>query len=122
MPGRKCLVGKLLSYETGSKLFWTTFKRRVNKKQITNIPPLDEGNSVVSDFQQKANIFNYYFSNQCSRFLPFYPRTESKLFMVNTSEEKIFSIIWSLNSKKRMVMTVFQLTCLNNVPRCRGTS
>ena len=31
---------------------------------------------------------------------PLYLRTEFKLFMVNTSEEKIFSIISSLNSKK----------------------
>ena len=31
---------KLSSYDTGSKLFWTTFKRMVNKKTITNIPSL----------------------------------------------------------------------------------
>ena len=75
-------------------------------KKITNITPLVEGNIIVSDFQQKANIFISYFSNQrspngTSSTLPsLYLRTESKLFMVNTSAEKIFGIIWSLNSKK----------------------
>ena len=103
---RNHLGEKRSSYDTGFKLFWTTFKRMVNKKKLTNIPSLVEGNSIVSDFQQKANIFNYYFSNQCSlndtsSTLPsLYLRTEFKLFIVNTSEEKIFSIIWSLNSKK----------------------
>ena len=78
----------------------------IRRKKLQTYPPLVEGNCIVSDFQQKVNIFNYYVSNQCSlddtSSTPpsLCLRTESKLFMVNTSEEKIFSIIWSLNSKK----------------------
>ena len=75
-------------------------------KKITNIPPLVEGDRIISDFQQKSNIFNDYFSMQCSlnhtsSTLPSLNlKTHSFLQNIYSSEEKISAIILSLNSKK----------------------
>ena len=40
-------------------------KRITNKKKLTNIPPIFHNNIYLTNFQQKANIFNNYFSDQC---------------------------------------------------------
>ena len=57
---------KLSNYDTGSKYFWTAFKRLVNNKKLTNITPILEDGKIISDFHLKSNIFNNYFANQCT--------------------------------------------------------
>ena len=59
------LGNKLSDPKTGQKYFWTAFKRISNKKKQTNIPPIIENNHYVSNFQQKSQIFNDYFAEQC---------------------------------------------------------
>ena len=44
------LGSKLEDYNTGSKTFWTSFKRLVNKKKLSNIPPILEDRMIISDF------------------------------------------------------------------------
>ena len=41
-------------------------KTFVNGTKIPLIPPLLVGNQLVSDFLEKANLFNDYFSKQCT--------------------------------------------------------
>ena len=60
-------LGTLLSDSScGEKHFWNAFKKLSNKKKTTNIPPIIENNLYVTDFQQKAKIFNDYFAEQCT--------------------------------------------------------
>ena len=61
----KKLGEKLADTQTGSKHFWNAFIRITNKRKHTKIPPIIDNNTYVSNFQQKANIFNDYFANQC---------------------------------------------------------
>ena len=48
---------KLSDPNTGQKHFWTTYKKLINKKVKTNIPPLMESGVFVSNCR-KADIFN----------------------------------------------------------------
>ena len=57
---------KLSDPNTGQKYFWTTYKKLINKKVKTNIPPLMENGVFISNCREKADIFNKYFANQCT--------------------------------------------------------
>ena len=100
------LGSKLSDYNTGSKTFWTAFKRLVNKKKLSNIPPILDDGKIISDFRQKCTIFNDYFAKQCtlnvtpSVLPPVKMLTEFRLSQITTSEDKIKTIILNLNSKK----------------------
>ena len=93
-------LGKSLSDPmNGTKSYWTTFKKIINKKKFSNIPPLLENRVLVKNFQMKANIFNDHFVEQCSLInnegtLPtLVSRCNSSLSDVEITGEKIFSII-----------------------------
>ena len=58
-------LGRKVSDPNSGHIFWSAYNRLVNKKKITNIPPLFENGSYVSEFGAKAEIFNNYFSKQC---------------------------------------------------------
>ena len=60
-------LGKKLSDPThGTKSYWTTLNKIINKKKFSNIPPLLENGVFVTNFQTKANIFNNHSVEQCS--------------------------------------------------------
>ena len=60
-------LGKKLSDPTnGTKSYWITLNKTINKKKFSNIPPLLENGVFVTNFQTKANIFNNHFVEQCS--------------------------------------------------------
>ena len=54
---------KICDSSTGSKCFWTAFNTLVNKKKITNEKITNE--KYISNFKEKADVFNRYFSLQC---------------------------------------------------------
>ena len=100
-------LGKSLSYPTnGTKSYWTTLKKIINKKKFLNIPPLLENGVFVTNFQMKADIFNDHFVEQCSlinnesTLSNFVSRCNSSLSDVEITGEKILSIIRSLDPKK----------------------
>ena len=55
--------------------------------------------TLISDFKQKANLFNSYFSSQCtpidtsSKLPVFAYKTENRLDSVDITEEDIYLII-----------------------------
>ena len=51
--------------KTALKTYWKILKTFVNGTKIPLIPPLLVGNQLVSDFLEKANLFDY-FSKQCT--------------------------------------------------------
>ena len=60
------LANKLNDPKTAPKTYWKTLKTFVNGTKIPLIPPLLRGNQLVSDLFVKANLFNDYFSKQCT--------------------------------------------------------
>ena len=61
---------------------------------------------MILDFQQKSNIFNDYFANQCklnytnSTLPPITMKTEAILSTIRPTKQKISEIIRGLNSNK----------------------
>ena len=59
------LASKLNNPSTSAKTYWSILKTFYNGKEVPLIPPLQIGNTLVSDFKMKANIFNKFFALQC---------------------------------------------------------
>lgn len=87
-------------------VFWTTFNRLTNNKKVTNIPPLEEDGNIISSFQEKAEIFNKYFADQCrplSYEIPLPPlryKTNARLDNIEITANQIVNLILKLNTKK----------------------
>ena len=71
------------------------------------IPPLLVNNKFVSDFAVKANLFNEFFSSQCTplsnnSILPSnkYFLTDKRLMTIDFNKEDILKIIRNLNFNK----------------------
>ena len=100
------LSNKICDPTTGQKTFWSAYKRLSNKKKVTNIPPLFENGTYISNFKKKSSIFNKYFALQCQPFdissnLPvFTPLTTNSLSDISFSHAQIIAIIKKLDSKK----------------------
>ena len=79
----------------------------LNNKKIPLIPSLFHENRFITDFKEKAELFNSFFSNQCSLLKncskrPTNPRyvTDKRLCTINFTADNIEKIIVSLNSNK----------------------
>ena len=55
---------KLSNPETSSKAYWSILKSFVNDKKIPIIPLLYHNGNFISDFCQKAELFNSFFAEQ----------------------------------------------------------
>ena len=80
-------------------------------------------NHFITDFKEKAELFNSFFSNQCSSLkncnkLPTNLRyvTDKRLCTINFTADNIEKIILSLNPSEPMVMTTSVYVCLKYVP------
>jgi len=97
---------KLSDPQTGQKIFWNAFKRLSNKKKNTNIPPIIDDDVYISNFRQKANVFNEYFADQCNilendSVLPdIQLNTNLSMYNINININQIVSIISKINPKK----------------------
>ena len=100
------LAKKLTDPRSGQKEFWNAYKRFVNDKKNTNIPPLMEGDLLITDFKKKADIFNAYFADQCKNLescvsLPILELKTNSLFdNIEVHDKYIVDIINKLNPKK----------------------
>ena len=57
---------KLNDPVTASKTYWKILNRLLTNKKVTAIPPLLFDGEIISNFSQKAVIFNKYFASQCT--------------------------------------------------------
>ena len=70
------------------------------------MPPLLVNGEIISNFSEKASIFNKFFASHCTPLqnlgiLPtFYLRTDETLSSLNISDDDIFASIENLNPKK----------------------
>ena len=115
------LGDELSNPQTGQKRFWTAFKRISNKKKITNIPPLIDNETYITNFQQKAKVFNDYFADQCTNhendsILPdFSSKTDSSLSHVDVNIDKILILFKSIAQIRQTVVMKYPLLCLKYV-------
>ena len=98
---------KLCDPSKGTKIYWETISKILNRKKVTCIPPVIENDIIYTSCVEKAGIFNDYFVKQCSLLvnetrlpdsLPY--RTISSLENIEISEEKIVKITNKLNPNK----------------------
>ena len=91
---------------TSRKTYWSLINTVLNKAKIPIIPPLLENGLFITDFTEKAQIFNDYFLLQCttidtgSVIPPYVPAPSSLISEFPISDEKILNIIRSLNPNK----------------------
>ena len=91
---------------TSRKTYWSLINTLLNKAKIPIIPFLLENGLSITDFTEKAQLFNDYFILQCTTIdtgsdLPQnIPVPTSLISDLNISEEKILNIIRSLNPNK----------------------
>ena len=98
---------KLTHIQKNTKVYWTLLKRFFNNKKIPLIPPLLHGNEYVTDFKKKAELFNSFFTKQCSLIsnsselpLNLHYTTEKRLNTLNFSSNDIEKIIQNLDPNK----------------------
>ena len=56
---------KLANPSTSSKTYWSILKTFINGKKMPIIPPLLVNDKFITNFLEKANLFNEFFSKQC---------------------------------------------------------
>ena len=84
---------KLCDPTSGQKTFWTAYRRLANKKKNTNIPPILEDGKYITNFKDKADLFNSYFADQCKPFemessLPhFDPLTPNSVRLIDNHQQ-----------------------------------
>ena len=60
------LTHNLSTIQKSSKAYWALLKIFLNNRKIPVIPPLFQNNKFVTDFKEKAELFNSFFAKQCS--------------------------------------------------------
>ena len=60
------LSKKLSGPMTSPKSYWSILKTFLNNKEIPCIPPLLHDDKFITNFKEKAEIFNNFFAKQCS--------------------------------------------------------
>ena len=98
---------KLLDSKTSPKSYWPILKTFLNNKKIPCIPPLLHNGKFIMDFKEKAELFNDFFTMQCSLVnnnskLPsvLTKKTCKVLSTVDFSTNDILKIIRNLNPNK----------------------
>ena len=101
------LSTQLANPSASSKSCWSILKTFVNGKKISVIPPLLVNDKFVTNFLEKANLFNEFFSKQCQPLqnnstLPKSNtyHTENRLNDITFDKEKLLKIIQSLDANK----------------------
>ena len=90
-----------------SKTYWSILKGFYNGKRVPVIPPLLVNNKFVTDFKAKANIFNDFFSKQCTPLANGSKLPENQVYLTNSrinsvpfSDDLVINIIRNLNVNK----------------------
>ena len=82
-------VNKLINTQKNFKVYWSLLKIFLNNKKIPIIPPLFYENCFITDLKEKAQLFNFFFSKQCSLI----PNNSSLPADVNYITEKCLSTV-----------------------------
>ena len=98
---------KLMHPTTSPKAYWPILKTFLNKKKIPFIPPIYHNNNYITDFEEKTQIFNNFFTKQCKLFentseLPTdsFKITNNLLSTISFTKDDIAKLIKNLNPNK----------------------
>ena len=100
------MSAKLDNPKTVPKTYWSIINKFLSNKKTPIIPPVLVNGELVSDFEQKANLFNNYFASQCtpiegdSKLPNFSYKTEKILTSSDIKDDEILPIIRNLNVDK----------------------
>ena len=101
------MANKLNDLQRNSKAYWSLLKCFLNNEKIPLFPPLFHENRFVTNFFEKAELFNLFFSKQCSLInngstLPTHMKylTNNWLSSISFSQEDIAKKIQNLDSGK----------------------
>ena len=101
------MSNKLCNSKPNSKCYWSLLKCFLTDKKIPVIPPLYHANKFVIDFNEKCNLFNDFFADQCSIIdtnssIPtdFTTLTNESLSSLDINLTSISSVIQSLDINK----------------------
>ena len=89
------------------KVYWSILKTFLNNKKIPCIPPIYHNNNYITDFKEKAQIFNDFFAKQCmlvenTSKLPIdsFKRTNNLLLPILFKKDSVAKIINNVNLNK----------------------
>ena len=92
---------------TNTKSYWSNLKIFFNNKKKPCIPSLRHQNKYVTDFREKAEIFNFFFAEQCSLInnssklsSTFLKRTDKFISSIPFNSNDIIRIIRDLDPNK----------------------
>ena len=92
---------------TGLKACWSILKTILNNKKMPCIPPVCHNNNYITDFTEKAQIFNNVFAKQCTLVentskLPIdsFKRTNNLRSTISFTKDDISKVIKNLNPDK----------------------
>ena len=94
------VVKRLLDPSTSPRMCWSILKAFLNNKKIPVIPSIFHDNKYITDFKQKAEIFNSHFSKQCSPLI-----NNSKILSEcsRKSNESLSSITFEINDIEKII-------------------
>ena len=100
------LSDKLNDPETSAKAYWSILKTLYNGKKIPLILPILVNNKLISNFKEKANYFNNFFTSHCILISNGSVLSNSSNSVSNVSlssihfeDQDILKIICSVNNK-----------------------
>ena len=100
------MTSKLANSNTAPKTYWSILNRFLYNKKIHATLSLLVDSNFISDFCEKANLFNNFFAAICtpiknnSRLPPFIYKTNTRIHCFCVMNKNILSIINSLDSSK----------------------
>ena len=100
------MSSKLDNPKNVPKTYWSIINKFLSNKKTPIIRPVLVNGELVSDFEQKANLFNNYFASQCtpikngSKLPNFSYKAEKILTSFDIKDDDILSIIKNLNVDK----------------------
>ena len=107
---------KLNNPNTSTKCCWSLIKTLLNGKKVPCVPPIYDNNRYGTDFKEKCQLFNSYFSEQCTILdnISTFSNTCSKhtnniLDTIIFSKEDLYKIIKKLNPNKAHVHDIISI-------------
>ena len=123
-------LSTLVKQKSNPITYWSVLKRYLNNKKVPCVPSLLHDSKLVTDFREKAQIYNSFLAEQCSLIysdssfpLEIIKKTDNYLHSVRFSTEDILQIIKNLDSNKahgydeisiRMLKTCGSFVCTSN--------
>ena len=100
-------LSALVKQKSNPITYWSVLKRYLNNKKVPCVPSLLHDSKLVTDFREKAQIFNSFLAEQCSLInsdssfpSEIIKKTDNCLHSVRSSTEDILQIIKNLDSNK----------------------